>query len=88
MINKEKMTYVRDGVAIDRKTGKTKDGAKYDIEVVQKGAIFEGEMVVENTELPDGHYSVLGGILSIVKFFNNFVGTIGGGTGKVLVILR
>ncbi|MDI6738060.1 MAG: RAMP superfamily CRISPR-associated protein [Nanoarchaeota archaeon] len=77
-----KHPYIRDGVRIDRKSGKAASGAKYDIEVVQKGAKFEGGMVVENTATPDGEYTILGGLLSLIDFFNEFVAGIGGGTSK------
>lgn len=81
--NRERV-YIRDGVAIDRKTGKSLPGAKYDLEVVEKGTTFEGQMVIENTSTDEGHYTYLGGLLSLVKFFNEFVASIGAGTSKGL----
>jgi CRISPR-associated RAMP protein (TIGR02581 family) len=39
---------IRDGVAIDRDSGRAADGAKYQFEVVPAGAVFPLEVVVEN----------------------------------------
>jgi len=39
---------IRDGVAIDRDSGTTAEGAKYDYEVVPAGSVFDFEMIAEN----------------------------------------
>jgi CRISPR/Cas system CSM-associated protein Csm3 (group 7 of RAMP superfamily) len=82
-----KKTMVRDGVAIDRKKRKAKDGGKYDTEVVPKGTVFEGtciientDLVIENTELDNKKYenfAKLGAFLSLLDFFNECSGSIG-----------
>lgn len=46
-----KKNLIRDGVRIDRKTGKAASGAKYDLEVVPRGTVFYGRMMVENPDL-------------------------------------
>lgn len=40
----------RDGVAIDRKTGAAKRGAKYDFEIIPKGTKFDFELIAENLD--------------------------------------
>lgn len=47
LLNQAK-TSIRDGIAVDRDTGTTKQGAKYDYEVVEKGAEFDFELIIEN----------------------------------------
>lgn len=47
----EKCNYERrDGVAIDRKTGAAKRGAKYDFEVIPKGTEFDFMLIAENLD--------------------------------------
>lgn len=43
-------TEIRDGVAIDRDTGTTKPGMKFDYEIVPAGASFKLEAILENVE--------------------------------------
>jgi CRISPR-associated RAMP protein (TIGR02581 family) len=43
----------RDGVGIDRDTKTAVDGAKFDYEVVEKGANFSFEMILENVDQKD-----------------------------------
>jgi CRISPR-associated protein Csm3 len=74
--NRQK-TSIRDGVAIERKTRKAKAGAKYDIEVVPQGTEFEGEIIIENLSLMGNSYAKLGGLLSLIDFFNACSGSIG-----------
>lgn len=85
-------TLIRDGVAISRKTGKAITGAKYEIEVVPKGTIFDGEIMIENPKINDHKYAKLGAFLSMVNFFNNTNRSLGGGTsrgfGEVLLIVN
>ncbi|MBE0521935.1 MAG: CRISPR-associated RAMP protein [Candidatus Methanoperedenaceae archaeon] len=75
-------TTVRDGVAIERKTRKAKDRAKYDIEVVPKGTEFGGEIVIENLNLSGHENAKLGGFLGLVEFFNACSGSIGHATSR------
>lgn len=72
-----KMTVVRDGVAIYRKTRKAAKGSKYDLEAVPKGTVFSGKVTVENCTLYGKEYARLGGLLSLVEFFNACAGTMG-----------
>ena len=44
---------IRNGVAIDRDTGTAKEGALFDIEVLNKGIKFEFELIAENLEKND-----------------------------------
>lgn len=77
-----KRTMVRDGVGIDRKTRKALRGVKYDIEVVPAGSRFAGTITVENLSL-DGHADAkLGGLISLIEFFNACSGSIGHGTSR------
>lgn len=73
-----KNTAIREHVAIDRKTRKAKDGAKFDLEAVVKGTKFEGDLVIENLDLGTCPQAKLGGFLSLVEFFNTCSGKIGG----------
>jgi len=43
-------TEIRDGVAIDRDTGTTKPGAKFDYEIVPAGSSFKFEAILENVD--------------------------------------
>jgi len=70
-------TVIRDGVAIDRKTRKAQGSAKYDLEAVPKGTVFSGEVTIDNCSLKGQNYARLGGLLSLVSFFNACAGTIG-----------
>ncbi len=83
-------TYIRDGVEIDRRTRKAKDGAYYDIEVVPSGTVFKGEIMIENPDLNGNGYAKLGALLSTIKFFNATSRTLGGavsrGFGEVLIM--
>ncbi len=73
-----KRTLIRDGVAIDRKARKARDGGKYDTEVVPKGTEFTGVATIENTTLKEVYEQAkLGGLLSLIDFFNACCGTIG-----------
>lgn len=72
-----KRTMVRDGVAIDRKKRKAKDGGKYDTEVVPKGTLFTGICTIENTGLGIYEHAKLGAFLSLLDFFNECSGSIG-----------
>ncbi|WP_367343814.1 RAMP superfamily CRISPR-associated protein [Methanomethylovorans sp.] len=72
-----KRTMLRDGVAIDRKKRKAKDGGKYDIEVVPKGTLFTGTCTIENTKLGIYDHAKLGAFLSLLDFFNECSGSIG-----------
>lgn len=72
-----KRTMVRDGVAIDRKKRKAKDGGKYDTEVVPKGTVFTGICTIENTKLGIYGHAKLGAFLSLLDFFNECSGSIG-----------
>ncbi len=73
----KKGTVIRDGVAIDRKTRKALENAKYDLEAVPKGTIFSGEVTIDNCSLKGQNFARLGGLLSLVSFFNACAGTIG-----------
>lgn len=75
-------TMIRDGVGIDRVTRKAKDNTKYDIEVVPKGTTFEGTMSVENLDISEHHQAKLGGLLSLIDFFNETAGRIGHATSR------
>lgn len=72
-----KRTMIRDGVAIERKNRKSKDGGKYDSEVVPKGTIFTGLCTIENTKLGNYNHAKLGAFLSLLDFFNECSGSIG-----------
>ncbi|OPY38408.1 MAG: RAMP superfamily protein [Methanoregula sp. PtaU1.Bin051] len=75
-------TMIRDGVGIDRMTRKVKDGAKYDIEVVPKGGTFEGTITVENLNIDSYQLAKLGGLLSLIEFFNATSGRLGHATSR------
>jgi len=79
---KEKFTVIRDGVAIDRKSRKAKPGSKYDLEAVPKGTVFSGYVMLENCSLYGQDYARLGGLLSLVEFFNACAGTMGHGVSR------
>jgi len=83
-------TYIRDGVRIDRKKRKAADTAYYDIEVVPSGAVFKGEIMIENPDLNGNASAKLGALLSTIKFFNATSRTLGGavsrGFGEVLIM--
>ena len=49
-IHKEKKEVTRDGIKIDRNTGTTEDGAKFDYNVLSEGAKFKFTMTLENME--------------------------------------
>lgn len=51
---------IRDGVAIDRDSGRAGDGLKYQFEVVPAGAVFPLEVVVENASPAELGLVVLG----------------------------
>jgi CRISPR-associated protein Csm3 len=74
---KNKKTFIRDSVAIDRKARKAKNGSKYDIEVVPKRTDFTGMITIENTGISAADCAKLGALLSIVDFFNACNGSIG-----------
>jgi len=74
---KDKKTLIRDGVAIDRKTRRGKDGGKFDIEAVPKGTVFTGTITIENTGLGGHKEAKLGALLSLITFFNLCSGSIG-----------
>lgn len=88
----KKMTVIRDGVAIDRKTRKARQGSKYDLEAVPKGTVFSGDVTLENCTLYGKNYARVGGLLSLVEFFNSCSGTMGHavsrGYGEVEVSIR
>ncbi len=44
-------TEIRDGIAIDRDTGTTKKGAKFDYEIVPSKYCFKFEVILENVEI-------------------------------------
>lgn len=73
----QKKTMIRDGVAIDRKKRKAKGTAKYDIEVVPRGTVFNGKFTIENTDLDTHTHAKLGALLSLIDFFNSCDGSIG-----------
>lgn len=51
VINQEEVKEItRDGIKIDRNTGTTEDGAKFDYNVISKGAKFKFTMTLENVE--------------------------------------
>lgn len=77
-----KLTVIRDGVAIERKARKAKPGSKYDLEAVPKGTVFSGDVTVENCTLYRQEYARLGGLLSLVEFFNACAGTMGHGVSR------
>ncbi len=66
-------TEIRDGVAIDRDTGTTKVGAKFDYEVIPPGSKFQFEAILENVD--DWEVGLLGMIL---KFWERSGINIGG----------
>mgnify|MGYP001172763306 CR=1 FL=1 len=78
----QKKTFIRDSVAIDRQKRKARDGGKFDLEVVPKGTLFSGKLVIENTGLKEYEYSKLGAILSLFDFFNSCSGSIGHATSR------
>jgi len=75
-------TRIRDGVSIDRRTRKAEEGRKYDIEVVPKGTMFKGTIIIENPKLGDQEYAKLGAFLATVRFFNATNRSLGGGTSR------
>jgi len=75
-------TVIRDGVAIDRKTRKAKSGAKYDLEVVPQGTLFEGEVTIENPDIDVYKNAKLGAFFSLIEFFNLCSGGIGHATSR------
>ena len=88
----KKVTVIRDGVAIDRKTRKARQGSKYDLEAVPKGTSFSGCVTLENCTLYKKENARIGGLLSLVEFFNSCSGTMGHavsrGYGEVEVNIR
>ncbi|MDW7725981.1 MAG: CRISPR-associated RAMP protein Csx7 [Candidatus Methanoperedens sp.] len=72
-----KRTFIRDGVAIERKTRKARGGAKYDFEAVPQGTEFYGEVTIENLDIDENKNAKLGAFLSLVDFFNACSGSIG-----------
>ncbi len=83
-------TFIRDGVMIERKTRKAKEGSRYDIEVVPSGTVFKGEIMIENPDLNGNNYAKIGALLSTINFFNATARTLGGavsrGFGEVLIM--
>ncbi|MGC8913105.1 MAG: RAMP superfamily CRISPR-associated protein [Thermoplasmata archaeon] len=80
-----KKTRIRDGVKIDINTRKAAGGAKFEIEVVPAGTVFNGEIYIENPGLgKNGEYKYgkLGALLSTIRFFNATTRAIGGGTSR------
>jgi CRISPR-associated RAMP protein (TIGR02581 family) len=77
-----KKTLIRDGVAIERTTRKAKSGAKYDLEVVPVGTEFYGDVVIENPSINEHRNAKLGAVLSLIDFFNNCAGAIGGAVSR------
>ena len=75
-------TYIRDGVAIDRKTRKAKTGAKYDMEVVPGGTILNGQIIIENLTMEGTSLARLGAFLSLVEFYNACSGRLGHATSR------
>jgi CRISPR-associated protein Csm3 len=53
-------TQIRDGVAIDRDSGRAATGFKYQFETVPAGAIFEVEIVIENASAAELGVAMLG----------------------------
>ena len=53
-------TEVRDGVAIDRDSGRAADGFKYQFETVPAGAAFELEVIIENASPAELGVALLG----------------------------
>jgi CRISPR/Cas system CSM-associated protein Csm3 (group 7 of RAMP superfamily) len=55
---------------------------KYDLEAVPKGTVFSGDVTVENCTVYGQEYARLGGLLSLVEFFNACAGTMGHGVSR------
>lgn len=87
-VTSSRQVVIRDHVAIDRKVRKAKDTAKFDLQAVVKGAVFNGNLVIENLDLwsPDGKkpytQAKLGGFISLIAFFNACSGKIGGSVSR------
>jgi CRISPR-associated protein Csm3 len=87
-------TLVRDGVMIDRETRRAAQGAFYQLEVVPRGAVFNGRITIENPKLKikekEYSYAKLGALLGTIRFFNATSKSLGGGVsrgfGEVLVV--
>ena len=83
-ISKNGAVSTRDGVRINRGSETAANGAKYDFELANPGAIFEGELILENVE----NYQV-GYILKIIDLINDGFVRFGGkksvGLGRVKI---
>ncbi|MHA1222310.1 MAG: RAMP superfamily CRISPR-associated protein [Candidatus Heimdallarchaeaceae archaeon] len=81
-ISETKKTYKRDGVSISRKTRKAISGRKYDVEVAPRGTIYKGTIIIENPKFGKQQYAKLGGLLTLIHFFNNSNRALGGATSR------
>jgi CRISPR-associated protein Csm3 len=83
-------TVVRDGVMIDRGKRKAAEGRYYTSEVVPKGTVFNGQIMIENPRLDECKYAKLGALLGTCRFFNATCRSLGGavsrGFGEVIIV--
>ena len=76
-------TCIRDGVGIDRDTGAAVEGAKFDYEVIETGALFAFRMTAENIQNTDRRLISL--ILKLLKSGLYVGGKRTGGLGKIIL---
>jgi len=65
LINKESEIIVRDGVAIDGSSGLAKAGAKYDYEIIERGAQFKLNLEIKVTE--DNGFNLSEKVISVIR---------------------
>jgi CRISPR/Cas system CSM-associated protein Csm3 (group 7 of RAMP superfamily) len=85
-VSTEEVEHTRDGIKIDRNTGTTEDGAKFDYNVLSEGTKFKFTMTLENVEDYELDLIRLG--LLFILNGDIFGGKTSRGIGKCALILN